>query len=50
MPKESITIDYVRRRLSEKGVRLTDKDVENLLATLRFISNKAIDTVTEKPS
>ena len=44
----SITIEYVRSKMGEKGKKMTDKQISDLLGMLRFICNKAIDGVIEE--
>ncbi|OGH20289.1 MAG: hypothetical protein A3D74_01960 [Candidatus Levybacteria bacterium RIFCSPHIGHO2_02_FULL_37_13] len=45
MEAKTITIEYARQKLGERGRKMTDKEIENLLTTLRFLCNKAIDGV-----
>lgn len=49
MEKKNITLDveYARKRLGKRAEKLTDKQIENLLNTLRVLANKAIDSVVE---
>lgn len=42
-----ITIDLARERLGKRGENMTDKQIEDLLNLLRFISNKTIDFVIQ---
>ncbi len=43
----SITIDYVRNKLGERGKKMTDKQVDDLLVLLRQLCNRTIDSVIE---
>jgi hypothetical protein len=43
-----VTIDLARQKLGERGKKMTDKEINDLLVTLRFICNKAIDGVMEE--
>ncbi len=45
MTQKEITIEYARQRLGEKGKGMTDKQITDLLSTLRLLCNKAIDSV-----
>jgi hypothetical protein len=47
MEAKIITVDYARKKLGEKGKRLTDREIEGLLVTLRLLCNKVIDSVVE---
>jgi hypothetical protein len=42
-----VTIDLARQKLGERGKKMTDKEINDLLVMLRFICNKAIDGVIE---
>jgi hypothetical protein len=44
----SITIEYARNKIGERGKKMTDKQILDLLCMLRFICNKAIDGVIEE--
>ena len=44
----SVTIDYARQQLGERGQKMTDQQVSDLLNMLRLICNKTIDAVVEK--
>lgn len=48
MTQKLITIEYARQKLGERGKKMTDKEIENLLSTLRGMCNKLIDSVIEK--
>ncbi len=46
--KKVITIEYARQKLGERGNKMTDQQVSDLLNMLRLICNKTIDAVVEK--
>ena len=48
MTQKTITIEYAREKLGEKGEKMTDHQVSDLLNMLRLICNKTIDAVVEK--
>lgn len=48
MTQQIITIEYARQKLGERGKKMTDKEISNLLSTLRILCNKVIDSVVEK--
>ncbi len=43
-----ITIEYARQRLGERGKKMTDQQITDLLITLRLLCCKTIDAVIEK--
>lgn len=43
-----VTIEHAREKLGERGKQMTDKQIQDLLATLRFLCNKMIDSVVEE--
>ena len=47
MAENTITIQYARLKLGKKGEKMTDKQIENLLAMLRQMCNKTIDLVID---
>lgn len=47
MTQKEITIEYARQKLGERGKQMTDKEIGNLLSTLRILCNKVIDRVVE---
>ena len=47
MNTKFITVEYARQKLGERGKKMTDKQINDILAMLRFICNKAIDGVME---
>lgn len=48
MESKIITVDYARKKLGKRGEKLTDKEMEKLLVTLRLLCNKTIDSVVKK--
>jgi len=48
MTQKLITIEYAREKLGERGQKMTDQQVSDLLNMLRLICNKTIDAVIEK--
>ena len=51
VPKQSqkpITVEYARSKLGKKAENMTDKQIQDLLNTLRLLCNKTIDAVIEK--
>jgi len=48
MNTKSITVEYARQKLGERGKKMTDQQVLDLLNMLRLICNKTIDAVVEK--
>ena len=48
MEAGKITIEVARQRLGKRGEKLTDEQINDILALLRFICNKAIDGVVKK--
>jgi hypothetical protein len=48
MERKTITTEYARQKLGERGRKMTDKEIDNLLSTLRLMCNKIIDSVIEK--
>lgn len=48
MTQKEITINYAREKLGERGKKMTDQQVSDLLNMLRLICNKTIDAVVEK--
>ena len=45
--KKVITIEYARQKLGERGQKMTDKQMDDLLIFLRTLCNKTIDSVIE---
>jgi len=45
MTQKLITIEYAREKLGERGQKMTDQQVSDLLNMLRLICNKTIDAV-----
>lgn len=48
MEKKTITTEYAREKLGERGKRMTDQQINDLLRMLRFICNRTIDSVIQK--
>lgn len=48
MEAKIITVSYARQKLGDRGKLMSDKDINELLATIRFLCNKSIDTVVNK--
>lgn len=48
MAQKTITIDVARKKLGKNGKLMTDKQVFDLLSTLKALSNKAIDSAIEQ--
>ena len=48
MTNKVITVEYARQKLGERGQKMTDQQVSDLLNMLRLICNKTIDAVVEK--
>jgi hypothetical protein len=46
----TITVEYARKKLGKRGEKMTDKQITDLLATLRLLCSKTIDAVVEKNS
>lgn len=44
-PNPIVTTDYVRKILGEKGIRMTDKEIEAVINTLTVTCDKTIDHV-----
>jgi len=47
MEAKELTIDSVRKRLGDRGQKLTDEQISDILNMLKFICNKTIDGVIE---
>ena len=43
-----VTIEHARSKLDKLGERMSDKDIERLLTTLRILCNKSIDSVIDR--
>ena len=48
MTQKEITIEYARQILGERGKKMTDSQIGDLLTTLRFLCNKTIDLVVQE--
>jgi hypothetical protein len=48
MEEELITIEQARKKLGERGETMTDREIGNVLNTLRLLCDKTIDAVIEK--
>lgn len=48
MTQKTVTIEYARQKLGDRGKNMTDKQLSVLLTTLRLLCNKTIDSVSEK--
>lgn len=48
MTQKEITIELARKKLGERGERMTERQIVDLLATLRLLCNKVIDSVVDK--
>lgn len=44
----SVTIEYARHKLGERGKKMTDSQINDLITTLRVLCNKTIDSVVQK--
>lgn len=42
-----VTIEYARAKLGRRGERMTDQQIDDLLALLRLLCNKIIDGIIE---
>lgn len=49
MEKNAITVKYVRQKLGKKAERMTDKEVQNYIDSLRRLCTNAIDSVINDP-
>ncbi len=47
MTQKTITIEHARQKLGERGEKMSDQQIQNLINTLRLLCNKAIDSVIE---
>ena len=47
METKIITVDYARKKLGKRAKKMTDREIEKLLVTLRQLCNKTIDSVVE---
>lgn len=45
MESKTITVEYARQKLGKRALKMTDKEIEKLLVTLRLLCNKTIDNV-----
>jgi hypothetical protein len=43
-----ITIEYARKKLGERGEKMTDKQIDNILVMLRLICSKTINSVVSE--
>jgi hypothetical protein len=48
MTENTITVAMARKKLGRRGEKMTDAEIDKLLQFLRFLCNKAIDSVVEK--
>ena len=45
---ETISIERARQKLGERGKRMTDQQISDLLTMLRALCSRSIDSVIEK--
>lgn len=48
MAQNVVTSEKARQVLGDKAIDMSDTDIENILATLRFVSDKMIDLAIQK--
>lgn len=48
MAKVFVTIEHARSILGARGKKMTDKQIADLLATLRLLCNKIIESVIKE--
>lgn len=48
LKKQFVTIEEARKVLGSRAKRMSDKQIESLLSTLRFMSNKIIESIVKE--